>query len=257
MKLVLTLIFILPVFICYSQSDTDMPVKQNRIAITIGQNQFKDENLHQKVFHGVTIGSSYTHSRISKNISEYCAGFKISLMNTSYEDFPSSVNILILANYTYLFHIVSNQNLQYYLGPLADLQFGTSAYFNWDESHFYFANYLSGGISNRITYKAGDKTFYFNLDVPLLSCICRPELDRQYKIDDMTFSGILTNLASNPEIVLPDKNFYLKAGIEMNYHSGRKKLRSIGYNFKYHNMKAADGKPYQNIENSISYKFIF
>ena len=73
----------------------------------------------------------------------------------------------------------------------------------------------------------------------------------------MTFAGILTNLASNPELVLPDKNFYLKAGIEMNYPSGRKKLRSVGYNFMYHYMKAANGKPYQNIENTISYKFIF
>ena len=131
-----------------------VPVKQNRIAVTIGQNQFKDENLHPKVFRGLTIGSSYLHSRMSKNISEYSAGFKISFMNTSYEDFPSSVNILILADYKYLFKIVSNQNLQYYLGPLADMQYGTSAYFNWDESHFYFANFLSGGISNRISYKS-------------------------------------------------------------------------------------------------------
>jgi hypothetical protein len=257
MKSILTLLFLLPAFISYSQSDADMPVKQNRIAVTTGLNQFKDENIHPKVFRGITIGSSYLHSRISKNILEYGAGFKITLMNTSYEDFPSSVNILILANYKYLFSIVSSQSLHYYLGPLADMQYGTSAYFNWDESHFYFANYLSGGISNRITYKAGNKTFDFNLDVPLLSCICRPELNRQYKIDDMTFTGIFTNLASNPEVVFPDKNFYVKAGIEMNYQSGRKKLRSIGYNFMYHNMKAANGLPYQNIENTISYKFIF
>ena len=241
MKLILTLIFVLPAFISYAQPDAVVPVKQNRIAVTIGQNQFKDENLHPKAFRGITIGSSYLHSRISKNISEYGAGLKISFMNTSYEDFPSSVNILILADYKYLFNIVSNQNLHYYLGPLADMQYGTSAYFNWDESHLYFANFLSGGISNRISYKTGDKTFDFNLDFPVFSCICRPEPNRQYKIDDMTFAGILTNLASNPEVVLPDKNFYLKAGLEMNYPSGGKKLRSVGYNFMYHCMKASNG----------------
>jgi hypothetical protein len=257
MKSILTLIFVLPAFICYSQSDADLPLRQNRISVTTGLTQFKDENLHPKTFRGITIGSSYQHSRISKNISEYGAGLKISLMNTSYEDFPSSVNILILANYKYLFNIVNNHNLHYYLGPLADMQYGTSAYFNWDESHLYFANFLSAGISNRISYESGNKTFNLNLDFPVLSCISRPEPNRQYKIDDMTFSGILNNLASNPEVVLPDKNFYLKTGLEMKYLSGRKKLRSVGYNFMYHRMKASNGMPYQNIENTISYKFIF
>ena len=72
------------------------------------------------------------------------------------------------------------------------------------------ANYLSGGVGNRISYKTGDKTFNFNLDIPIISCISRPENNRQFKIDDMTFVGIVKNLSSNPEVVLPDKNFYVK-----------------------------------------------
>jgi hypothetical protein len=257
MKLILALILSLPAYLSYAQENAVLPLKQNSVSVTIGHNQFKDENIHPKVFRGLVIGSSFVHSRIRKNISEYSTGLKISLLNTSYEDFPASANILILGNYRYLFSLVRTEKLEYYLGPVADLQWGTSLYFNWDESHMYYANYLNGGVGNRIRYKTADKTFIFNLDIPIISCISRPVNNRQYKIDDMTFVGIVKNLSSNPEIVLPDKNFYINAGLEMNYLNKRKRIRSVGYNFRYHFMQASNGNPYHNIENAISYKFIF
>ncbi|HSN50760.1 MAG TPA: hypothetical protein VLR52_05965 [Bacteroidales bacterium] len=257
MKLILALILSLPAYLSYAQENAVLPLKQNSVSVTIGHNQFKDENLHPKVFRGMIIGSSFLHTRITKNISEYSAGFKISLLNNTYEDFPSAANILILGNYRYLFSLVRTEKLEYFLGPVADLQWGTSLYFNWDESHMYYANYLSGGVGNRIRYKTGDKTINFNLDIPIISCISRPVNNRQYKIDDMTFVGIVKNLSSNPEVVLPDKNLYVNAGLEMNYLNKRKRIRSVGYNFRYHFMQASNGNPYHNIENAISYKFIF
>lgn len=256
-KIMLTLILSLPVYLGFAQQHPGMPAKQNSLSITLGYNQFKEENLHPKVFHGLLVGSSFQHSKISKGISEYSAGLKVSLMNTDYEEFPSSVNMLILGNYKYLFAIAQNENLIYYLGPVADLQYGTSGYFNWDDSHMYFANYLSGGIGNRIIYQTGSKSFAFNLDFPVISIISRPELNRQYKIDKISFGGILSNLSSNPESALPGKNFFVKMGLEMKFLSARNKSRSVGYNFKYHYMKASMGNPHQNIEHAVSYKFMF
>lgn len=257
MKFILTLILFLHFYLSYSQKNTKGPVNQNRISIIIGHTQFKDENLHEKVFSGLTIGSFYQHSRINKRISEFGSGLKISLMRSAYEDFPSSANILLLGHYRYLFPIVRYERLEYYLGPIADMQYGSSFYFNWDESHLYFANYVSGGISNRIIYKAGNKSFNFNLDIPVISCIFRPEYNRQYKIDNITFGGILTTLSNNPEAVLPNKNFYVKTGLEMIFLIRARKTRSIGYDFRYHYMRAVNGNPYQNIEYLISYKFSF
>lgn len=152
-----------------------------------------------KVFHGLTIGASFLHRKITGNISEYSLGLEFSAMNTAYEEFASSVNILILGNYRYLFPLFHNENLKYFFGLVADMQYGASAYFNWDESHLYFANYLSGGIGNRINYRMRKKLFDLYLDIPIISCIFRPEYNRQYKIDDMTFGGVLSNLSSNPE----------------------------------------------------------
>jgi hypothetical protein len=257
MKFILIFILFLIALNSSAQQNEEILVKENGVSITIGHNQLKEENLHPKVFSGLTIGTSYFHSVISRNISEFSAGVKISAVNTAHEDFPSALSIQILASYKYLLSIARSQNFNFRLGPVAGLQYGTSAYFNWDESHFYFANYVSGGLANRISYYARNKTFDFHLDIPLISCIFRPEFNRQYKIDDMTARGIFTNLASNPKAALPGKNFYLKTGIEMKYPSRRKKTRAVGYNFKYHYMQAASGNPYQNIENNVSYRFIF
>ena len=84
-------------------------------------------------------------------------------MSTAYEDFPSAVNIILHGNYKYLFAVAGNGNMDYYVGPVVDWQYGTSAYFNWDESHLYFANYLSGGIANRVNFGMRGKSFSFDL----------------------------------------------------------------------------------------------
>lgn len=243
--------------LCYAQQNSDERIKQNIVSINSGYNQFKDENLHPKVFRGLSIGASYSNVNIRKNISEYSIGLNISLLNTVYEEFPSALSIMINGNYKYLFPVVTSGKWVYYIGPFAGLQYGTNAYFNWDESHFYFANYISGGIGNRINYSMGNGNLDFNLDFPLISGISRPKPNRQYKIDDMTFAGIMKNLADNPQCALPDKNFYLKTELEFLYSSKRLKTRSIGYNLQYHYMQARNGELYQNISHAISYKYIY
>jgi hypothetical protein len=257
MKPFLTFVLFIWAVTIYAQQKEELPKKQNSISITSGYNQFKDENLNPKVHSGLMIGTSFQHSEISKIVSEYGAGLKVSILNTVTEEFPSSYNIQILGNYKYLFKLTGDHKLNYYLGPIVDLQYGASAYFNWDESHLYWANYLSGGIGNRLSYSVNNKTLNITLDIPLISAISRSENNRQYKIDNMTIGGILKNLCSNIESALPDKHFFLKTGIELITPMHNKKMRSIAYNFKYHAMHSTKGLPFQNIEHSISYKFIF
>ncbi|RPH27659.1 MAG: hypothetical protein EHM93_19200 [Bacteroidales bacterium] len=253
MKALFFLILTSLISICYAQQNFDEPIKQNIISINLGQSQFKDENLHPKVFRGLTFGATYSHTKIRKNISEYSTGLKMSLLNTAYEEFPSALGILVHGNYKYLFSVATNEKLIFYLGLINALQYGTNAYFNWDESHFYFANYISGGIGSRINYRIGKYILDFNLDIPIISGISRPKPNRQYKIDNMTFTGIMKNLSSNPELALPNKNFFLKTGFDFRFST----RLSVGYNFQYHFMRANNGEPYQNIEHAISYKFIF
>lgn len=253
MKIQLLSIFSLFTSLCIAQQNVDVPTIQNSIFLNIGYNQFKEENLHPKVFKGLIFDARYSHAKIGKNISEYSAGLKVSLLNTVYEEFLSAIGIALFGNYKYLLFAASRNKFTYSLGPILDIKYGTNALLNWDESHFYFANYLSGGISNRVDYRLNKGSLEFNLDIPIVSIICRPKLNRQYKIDEISFIGIMKNLASNPEFALPDKHFSVNSGIEWKYNSNG----SVGYNFMYHFMQADAGKPYQNIEQTIHYKFMF
>lgn len=257
MKFLLTFVLSLPAFLIIAQPNADAPVKHKGISLHIGHSQLKDENLHPKVFRGLTVESFYFHSNFGNHISEYSAGFRLSAMHTALEEFPSAASISIIGSYRYLFRVVHNEKWNYFLGPVAELQYGTNAYFNWDESHLYFANYLSGGLGNRLRYAMGNKSLDFSLEIPVISGISRPELNRQYKIDDMRFGGILKNLSSNPEVAFMNKNFFVRTGLKINYLSKGGKPRSIGYHFRYHFMQADNGNPYQNIEHFISYKFSF
>ena len=240
-----------------AQDNKEASARQNNITITTGYIQLKDKNLNPKIHSGVVLGVHYNHSEISKILSEFGAGFKVSLLSTVYESFPSSPGIQLLANYKYLFKIIDREKINLYFGPNSDLQFGTNAFFNWDESHLYWANYLSAGIGSRILYKAGKSQVGLSLDIPVFSEISRPVNNRQYKIDDMTLGGILKNLSGNLESAFPDKHFYLKAGVDVNIPTRGRRLYSFGYNFRYHYMKAIEGLPFKSIEHSLFYRFYF
>jgi hypothetical protein len=238
-------------------TDREAPLKQNSILVITGYDLFKDQNLHPKVFRGPGIGVLFEHSKTDINIQEWNAGLRFSALNTTFDEFPSAAAINLRGQYTYFFRVAVNGQMQYYIGPVGDIRYGTSAYFNWDESHLYYANHLAGGIGSRISYTSGSKTIDFNLDIPLLSVISRPALNRQYKIDNMKPGGILTNLASNPEFALPNHNFYIRSGIELNYISKHMKHRAVGCRFMYQYMKTSVGNAGQNAEYSISYQFFF
>jgi hypothetical protein len=225
--------------------------------VSAGYSQTKDENVHPKVFHGAAVDLSFTHSKIGKNISEYSIGLELSDMNTVYENFPSATGYLLRADYQYLFSVVHNADFDYCLGPLVDMEYGASDYYNWDESHLYYANYICGGFANRIYYNYRGHFIRINLDIPLVSCICRPENNRQYKYDDMSFSGIFKTLSSNPELALPNHFFFVDTGVDFYFFSKKKKPRSIGYDFGYYYMKAEGGNAYRHIGHSITYKIIF
>lgn len=256
MKPFFALILIFSFSICLAQQPNSERARRKSISVNAGHTQFKEENLHPKVFRGLKIGALYSNSRTRINISEYAAGLEISFLNTAYEEFPSALSGLILGSYKYLFPFLKNEKLKFYIGPAACLQYGTNAYFNWDESHLYFANFISGGIGNRINYKREKYGLVFNFDIPLVSVISRPIPNRQYKIDDMTFTGVIKNLSNNPELAMPDKNFFMKSELELKFGTRKMRMKSVGYGFQYHFMKANKGNPYQNAKHTISYKFM-
>jgi hypothetical protein len=201
----------------FAQKTRDECIRQNTISFNLSHVQNKDENLHPNVFRGLSLGINYSNSTTKKNISEYLSGVEISFLNTRYEDFPSALNLTLRGNYKYLFPVAKGSALKYFAGPATALQYGTSLYFNWDESHFYYANYISAGVGNRIIWELSRYTLFYNLDIPIISIISRPVLIRQYKIDDMTFPALIGDLFSKPETALSDNNLCIDTGIDLRF----------------------------------------
>lgn len=257
MKPVLIFLLNITCILCLAQPIVQNSSNINSIQINLGHNQIKEANLHPKVFRGLNIGASYSHTKERKHISEITTGLELLLLNTIYEPFPSAAGIEISSAYKHLFTLLKNDEISFYIGSISDLKLGTNSYFNWDESHLYYANYISQGISNRISYFTNKNQFDFNIDLPVISIISRPTLNRQFKIDDMTFLGVIKNLTSNPQLAFPNQNFYIKTGVEFFFSQNRIKNRSIAYNFKYQRVCANEGKPYQTIKQTITYKFLF
>jgi hypothetical protein len=255
MKAFILLFLILWVIPELHSQGSDGTSQKNRISIILGHTQIKEENLHPKVFRGAALGIYYAHETYRHNISAYETGVKASLLNTTYEKFPSAINASFRGSYRYLFHMSDNGKLHYFMGPVFDLQYGAGFYFNWDESHLYYANYLSAGLGNRIQYGLGKNALEFSLDIPVLSVISRPEPNRQYKIDDMTFTGVVKNLASNPGLAFMNRNFNVKTSVKWKFKA--KGRTQVGYHFLYHFMQAREGELFQHADHSVSYTFIF
>jgi hypothetical protein len=255
MKFLLPLL-LLNIFIAEGLAGQDLiiPVKQNSLSFNLGHIQNKEENLHPKVFRGFHAGAEYMHSHMKKHISEFSTHLNLSLLNTVYEGFASAPGISLQGHYHYLFPVIKKAGWNYYTGPAANLQYGANAYFNWDESHIYFANFISAGISNRLNFNTGNYIIVFTFDLPVFSFINRPQSNRQYKYDDFTFTGVVKNLYGQPEPAFPGNHFFMKSKLE--FSLGKQRLRYIGFNFQYQYMRAEKGMPFQHVEQSVSYRYI-
>ena len=198
----------------------------------IGSNQIKEKNLHPKVHSGILYGLSYEYKCGEQNISQFKFGINYSTLKTDFENSSESINIQVIANYSYLFELIKKNRFSYCLGPEINLNYNLSFYPNWDESHFYWADFISLGISNKIKYQINQTQFLtFDLSIPLFSVFSRPELNRQYKIDDISFSGILKNMNSNLEIGSLNKSFYMNLQIEYQFVISDKFMQAISYSY--------------------------
>ena len=56
MRTLLTIILALQICLTFAQGSNELPVKLNSITIASGYTQFKDENIHPKVFGGYALG---------------------------------------------------------------------------------------------------------------------------------------------------------------------------------------------------------
>ncbi len=242
--------------IVWGQSDSIS--KRNAIQVTFGLNQIKEKNLTNKVHSGVSYLLKYNHEKIKKNLSQYRFTILFSKIKTPYESASRSMNIQLEGNYGYLFSIIKTRKCQFYIGPELSANYRLSFYPNWDDSHLYWADDFSLSISNRVQYSLNKKSFLLvDFNISVLSLFSRPELYRNYKIDDVSVGGIFSNMNSNFNFGTVDKALKLYIHTEYQFQTSMKVKQSIVYSFNYSTFNAKESMSFQNILHQLGFKIYF
>jgi hypothetical protein len=218
------------------------------ISAQFGINQVKDENLHGKVSTGTIAEFGYGGELWKDNWQQYYLTFGYSRPKTQFEDVSKSANLRLDLGYAYTLKVVHRSTFRYYLGPDIGLAYSACFYPNWDDSHLYWADYLSLGLRNnfRVDLKK-EKQWVTSISLPLFSVYSRPEHSRLYKIDDTTVGGIAQNLNSNITPAHLTNTFYIKLNTEVRFRVFQNKRQAFGYRFSYLRVKENDASPFKQI----------
>lgn len=257
MKYIFTILLALYTFSLGAQ-EVPAAGNSNSFQLDFGVNQLKDENLHTKVHTGILYGLTYEYSKQSQNISNFSIGLRYSRLKTNYEELSASANIQLFGDYNYLFGTVKRKRFSYFLGPEIKLNYNLSFYPNWDESHLYWACCIEIGVRNKLSFQINEhQSLVMDLSLSLFSVLSRPELDRQYKIDDISFGGIIQNMHSNLQGGTINKSFFVSIQTEYQFHISEKITQAICYSYDYRRVKGNEGNPFQSSRHQIGLKIYF
>jgi hypothetical protein len=174
--------------------------KTYSVNFQLGLNQIKEMNLLPLVHKGRLTELSFEIEKVKGSLRQFQFSLLYSRIKTEAEELPKSGNIKLGLDYSYNFLIIQKNKLRYYLGPQASLCYSYMLYPNWDDSHGYWADYLSFGPNNILSLAVKNESEWFtSLDFSLVSFFSRPEEIRPYKMDDSSVGGILKALNSNIE----------------------------------------------------------
>lgn len=235
--------------------EKDSSTTNHFIALEFGVNQIKDENLHPKVSTGTITELSYGFEKRKNIWQQFHFTLGYSRLKTELEDLSKSVNLKINLDYSYSFSLVKKKNFSYYLGPELMLAYNASYLPNWDDSHLYWADYLSIGATNIFLVKCKNQNEWTTfITVPLFSVFSRPELYRLYKIDDTDVGGIAKNLNSNITAAHLTNVFFVHLQTEYRFPVFRNKREAFIYSFEWLSVKHDSGNPFNQMSHQIGIK---
>jgi len=231
--------------------------KYNSVNLQIGQNQIKEMNLFPMVHKGMVTELSFETEKVMSGLQQFQLFFTYSRIKTSLEEMAKSGNIRFGLNYAYNFLISQKYNLRYYFGPQVSLCYSFMIYPNWDESHSYWADYLSFGANNILSVSLKNESEWFtSLNFSLFSLFSRPDEIRPYKMDDYTLVGILKATNSNIETGFMNSSFHINFKTEYRFPVFTNKREAITFDMDILRMSVNDGDPVFQIINRIGIKIM-
>ena len=250
MKKILSLLFLLQSINLLCQQETH--TKQNSFGLSLALNQIKEENLHPKVHRGVAYGLYYYHEKTKNHLPCYELNFQFSKIKTVFEEASTTMNIQFAARYAYLINLQKNTQQHFYIGPELAANYSLNYYPKWDDSHLYWADDFALGVASKLKKQLSDNNVLtFDLGLSLFALLSRPEFNRAYKIDDVSFGAILKNMNSHFEAGTFNKVITLHFKTAYQFKISKKITQMLCFAIKYRRLKTADGKPFQNLQYSF------
>ncbi len=231
--------------------------KSNSFNIQFGMNQIKEMNLLPLVHKGFLTELSFETEKIKSSLRQFQFSLIYSRVKTGLEEISKSGNIKLALIYSYNFLIFQRNNLRYYSGPQTSLCYSFMLFPNFDDSHGYWADYLSFGLNNILSVSLRHQSEWFtSLNFTLFSLFSRPEEIRPFKMDDSSSGGILKALNSNIEPGLINKVFQLRFKTEYRFPVFVIKREAITFNMDIIHISGNDEQPVFQIINRFGIKIM-
>jgi len=233
------------------------PHKIYSVNLQFGINQIKEKNLLPLVHRGTLTELSVETEKIKSSLRQFQASFVYSRLKTNLEEMAKSGNIKLGFNYSCNFPIYQNSNLSYYLGPRTSLYYSYMLYPNWDDSHGYWADYLSFGLNNVLSVKREhEREWFTSLNIGLLSLFSRPDAIRPYKMDDSTFGGIVKALNSNIATGFINKALQINFKTEYRFPLFLTKQEAITYSLDINRFSSDNAEPLFQVIHRVGIKIM-
>lgn len=239
---------------CLSQDSVRISPRSSGAAlgVTIGINQLKDENLLPRVHGGFITSFSYSHRNVGRTYADFSLSLSYSRISATGEEITKSVNGMVAASYGYAFSVASTDRMSCFIGPQAQTTYSVSFYPNWDDSHLYWANILSLGVTNVFLFTFDDKTaLVAAFDFPVLSLRSRPDALRLYKFDDASFAGLMNNLHHDLRVGFPGSDLIVHFGVEYQFPVFQEKTEAVFCTFNYTKIVTANASSFKQLQYQL------
>jgi hypothetical protein len=252
-------VLLISINVALSQDSTGSlsPGSFHAVGITIGVNQVKEENLLPRVHSGFITTLAYDYICISERYQDFKFALGISRIIANPEDVTKSANLMLTSSYSYCFKLIEVPNISYFIGPQAKLAYSVFFYPNWDESHLYWGNLFSIGVSNFGTYKICSRTrLVSTLTIALFSLYSRPNALRLYKIDELSFGSIFKSLHQNLEFGFITAVTTLHFDIEYQFPVFETKTEAFFYSFDYAHIGKGNALPFTQLFHQLGLRIL-
>lgn len=224
--------------------------------LNIGHNQMIEGNLHSRVFYGLDYAVAFATEREGDRLSGWSATLGGWHAKTRLESGLPSITGRVGLDCHHAYKVYKSTAWCVYTGFAVGMDYHISYFVNWDDSHLYWANFLGLYFYQAAVYEPMVKhKLLGRFALAPLMVLSRPESIRDYKIDDLSFGGIMNSLHYSPEVRPVTQSLDCRLSIEYQYERRRKIMPYVQYSFRYMRLSTSYSEVRQVVHHTIGLRW--